>query len=201
MTVITPRQFLEDLFRKAVAAAHPAQSLPALLPARLEIGRLIVLAAGKAAGSMAEVAERHYLAAGFPKARLAGIAVARHGYGRPLQAIEMVEAGHPMPDQAGPRRRRAHAGTRAGRDQRRPGAGADLGRRLGQLDRAGAGPVACGEAGGDARAASLRRQHHRDEHRAKASVADQGRTAGAPRPSGAARDASASPTCPATIRP
>jgi len=96
-----PRRFLEDLFRKAVAAAHPAQSLPAFLPAPPETGRLIILAAGKAAGSMAEVAERHYLAAGFPKARLIGIAVARHGYGRPLQAIEMVEAGHPMPDQAG----------------------------------------------------------------------------------------------------
>jgi hydroxypyruvate reductase len=95
------RRFLEDLFRKAVEAAHPAQSLPAHLPAPPDTGKLIVLAAGKAAGSMAEVAERHYLDAGFPKARLAGIAVARHGYGRPLQAIEMVEAGHPMPDQAG----------------------------------------------------------------------------------------------------
>jgi hydroxypyruvate reductase len=95
------RNFLETLFRKAVAAAHPAQNLPALLPTPPVVGRLIVLAAGKAAGSMAEVAERHYLASGFPKARLGGIAVARHGYGRPLQTIEMVEAGHPMPDQAG----------------------------------------------------------------------------------------------------
>ena len=95
------RQFLEDLFRKAVAAAHPAQNLPPLLPAAPDKGKLIVLAAGKAAGSMAEVAERHYLDVGLPKARLAGIAVARHGYGRPLLAIEMVEAGHPMPDQAG----------------------------------------------------------------------------------------------------
>ena len=101
MTVITPRQYLETLFHKAVAAAHPSQSLPALLPAPPRDGRLIILAAGKAAGSMAEVAERHYLAAGFPKDRLVGIAVARHGYGRPTQAIEMVEAGHPMPDQAG----------------------------------------------------------------------------------------------------
>lgn len=96
-----PRRFLEDLFRKAVAAAHPARSLPALLPQAPQAGRLIVLAAGKAAGSMAEIAELHYLAGGFPKHRLSGIAVARHGYGRPLQAVDMVEAGHPMPDQAG----------------------------------------------------------------------------------------------------
>lgn len=99
--MITARPFLEALFGKAVAAAHPAQTLPPLLPAPPQRGRLIILAAGKAAGSMAEVAEGHYLAAGFPSERIAGIAVARHGYGRPLQTLEMVEAGHPMPDQAG----------------------------------------------------------------------------------------------------
>jgi glycerate 2-kinase len=95
------REFLEDLFRKAVAAAHPAQSLPALLPPAPENGRLIVLAAGKAAGSMAEVVEAHYCGSGFPAGKLCGLAVARHGYGRPLRHIEMIEAGHPMPDQAG----------------------------------------------------------------------------------------------------
>lgn len=50
---------------------------------------------------MAEVAEAHYLDRGFPKDRLSGIAVARHGYGRPLLVVEMVEAGHPVPDRAG----------------------------------------------------------------------------------------------------
>jgi glycerate 2-kinase len=54
------RQFLTGLFRIAVDAAHPAASLPALLPPPPK-GRLIVLAAGKAAGSMAEVAEGFYL--------------------------------------------------------------------------------------------------------------------------------------------
>jgi hydroxypyruvate reductase len=95
------RQFLRELFDCAVAAAHPAASLPPLLPAPPK-GRLVVLAAGKAAGSMSEVAERHYLGRlKVPAARLTGLAVARHGYGRPLAAIEMVEAGHPVPDEAG----------------------------------------------------------------------------------------------------
>ena len=58
------RAFLEHLFRTAVAAAHPAACLPAHLPRRRQRGRLIILAAGKAAGSMTEVAERHYLDAG-----------------------------------------------------------------------------------------------------------------------------------------
>jgi hydroxypyruvate reductase len=48
---------------------------------------------------MAEVAEQHYLAA--LGSRLTGIAVTRHGYGRPTRTIEMIEAGHPVPDAAG----------------------------------------------------------------------------------------------------
>jgi glycerate 2-kinase len=95
------RAFLEDLFNRAVAAAHPSTCLPPHLPAPPPNGRLILLAAGKAAGSMIEVAEAHYLDAGFPKDRLTGIAVARHGYGRPTRVVPMIEAGHPIPDAAG----------------------------------------------------------------------------------------------------
>ena len=95
------RAFLGELFRTAVAAAHPASCLPPLLPQPPK-GRLILLAAGKAAGSMAEAAERHYLnQLKLPADRLAGVAVARHGYGRPLRVVTMIEAGHPVPDAAG----------------------------------------------------------------------------------------------------
>jgi hydroxypyruvate reductase len=97
----SPRELLRSLYDTAVAAAHPARCLPSLLPEPPE-GRLIVLAAGKAAGSMAEVTERVYLAErGIPRERLSGLAVARHGYGRPTSVIEMIEAGHPVPDAAG----------------------------------------------------------------------------------------------------
>jgi glycerate 2-kinase len=95
------RVFLEELFAKAVAAAHPATCLPPHLPTAPTAGRLILLAAGKAAGSMIETAERHYRDAGFPSDRLGGIAVARHGYGRPTKLVRMIEAGHPIPDAAG----------------------------------------------------------------------------------------------------
>jgi len=94
------RAFLERLFRAAVAAAHPAACLRAYLPAP-PIGRLIVLAAGKAAGSMTEVAEQYYLQSGVPKDRLLGLAVTRHGYARPTQHIPVIQAGHPVPDQTG----------------------------------------------------------------------------------------------------
>jgi hydroxypyruvate reductase len=100
---MTPRRaFLEQLYRTAVAAAHPATCLPPHLPAAPAAGRLIMLAAGKAAGSMTEVAERHYLDAGaLPPGRVDGIAVTRHGYGRPTRIVPVVEAGHPVPDAAG----------------------------------------------------------------------------------------------------
>jgi len=95
------RDLLRSLYETAVQAAHPARCLPPLLPPAPK-GRLIVLAAGKAAGSMAETAERVYLQErGVVRERLTGLAVARHGYGRPTGVIEMIEAGHPVPDAAG----------------------------------------------------------------------------------------------------
>ena len=99
---MTARVLLDGLFRTAIAAAHPSSCLPPHLPAPPQSGRLIVLAAGKAAGAMTEVAEQHYLDRGkFAPERLIGIAVARHGYGRPTRRVEMIEAGHPVPDAAG----------------------------------------------------------------------------------------------------
>ena len=70
-----------------------------------------MLAAGKAAGSMAEVAEAHYLdKLRIAAERLSGVAVARHGYGRHLRRVRMIEAGHPIPDAAGLEARRPRAG-------------------------------------------------------------------------------------------
>src|SRR5437016_2569059 len=94
------RALLESLFRAAVAAAHPSACLPRHLPPAPVAGQLIILAAGKAAGSMTEVAEQHYTAAGVADSRVLGLAVTRHGYGRPARLVPVVEAGHPVPDAA-----------------------------------------------------------------------------------------------------
>jgi glycerate 2-kinase len=92
------RDILDAIFTGAVAASHPATFLPVHLPPLPENGRLVILAAGKAAGSMAEIAEAHYTRLGVPAERISGVAVARHGYGRPLHSMPMIEAGHPVPD-------------------------------------------------------------------------------------------------------
>jgi hydroxypyruvate reductase len=95
------RLLLRAIFDAAVAAAHPDVVLAAhLRPAPK--GRVICLAAGKGAAAMAAVAERHYLdALGLDPSRLSGLATTRHGHGVPTRRIRVVEAGHPVPDEAG----------------------------------------------------------------------------------------------------
>jgi hydroxypyruvate reductase len=64
-------------------------------------GRIIVLATGKGGAAMAAAAERHYLdALGFPPKRLIGTAATRHGHGCATRRIAVIEAGHPVPDDA-----------------------------------------------------------------------------------------------------
>ena len=96
-----PRAFLEHLYRAAVHRALPLANMGAFLPAPPK-GRTLVLGAGKAAGSMA-----HALEALWPKdAPLGGLVVTRYHHIPPRpeglpQRIEIVEAAHPVPDEAG----------------------------------------------------------------------------------------------------
>jgi hydroxypyruvate reductase len=95
------RSLLRAIYDAAVAAAHPEMVLaPHLRP--IPKGRVICLAAGKGAGAMAAAAEKHYLdTLGLDPERLVGIATTRHGHGVPTRRIRIVEAGHPVPDEAG----------------------------------------------------------------------------------------------------
>ncbi|SHL22428.1 hydroxypyruvate reductase [Roseovarius marisflavi] len=88
-----PLTFLRDLFDRAVAVADPMQSLHRALPPRPE-GRLVVIGAGKASARMAEAVEAVY-------GPCEGLVITRYGYARPCQGIEIVEAAHPVPDEAG----------------------------------------------------------------------------------------------------
>jgi hydroxypyruvate reductase len=93
---LTPREILEASFHAAVAAADPLNIVPAHLPKPPD-GRTLVLAAGKAAASMALAVERNWPA----DKKLFGIALTRYGHALPLERIRWVEAGHPVPDEAG----------------------------------------------------------------------------------------------------
>ncbi|HEY8581058.1 MAG TPA: glycerate kinase [Beijerinckiaceae bacterium] len=88
------RAFLIDLFRAAVAAADPARVVAPALPPRPK-GRTIVLGAGKASAAMARAVEAAW------DGPLEGLVVTRYGHGAPCARIEIVEAAHPTPDEAG----------------------------------------------------------------------------------------------------
>ena len=94
------RGLLRAVFDSAVARAHPDHMLGPHLPAP-PAGKIICLAAGKAAAAMAAAAARHYRSLGLPAERLTGLATTRHGHGVADSFIRVVEAGHPMPDAAG----------------------------------------------------------------------------------------------------
>src|SRR4030081_3852682 len=95
------RPLLRAIFDAAVAAAHPDVVLSAHLRP-VPKGKVICLAAGKGAAAMAAAAERHYLdALELDPARLSGLATTRHGHGVPTRRIKVIEARHPVPDEAG----------------------------------------------------------------------------------------------------
>lgn len=88
-----PNAFLRSLFATAVARADPMLCVPAGLPPKPK-GRVIVLGAGKASARMAEAVEAVWGAC-------EGLVITRYGYARPCEGIEVIEASHPVPDQAG----------------------------------------------------------------------------------------------------
>ncbi|MGJ9419276.1 glycerate kinase [Massilia sp. CMS3.1] len=94
MNAADPRQFLLHLFESALDAVDAGTLIAHHLPAAPR-GRTVVIGAGKAAARMAEGVERHW------GGELSGLVVTRYAHGAPTQHIEVVEAGHPVPDAAG----------------------------------------------------------------------------------------------------
>ncbi len=92
---------LKQLLQVAVDAVRPAQCMPPVLHQLLhEYGnqlpaRTIVIGAGKAAAAMAQSVEQLW------PGPVQGMVITRYGHALPCQQIEVVEAAHPIPDQAG----------------------------------------------------------------------------------------------------
>src|SRR5215510_14389080 len=90
------RELLLAMFRAAVDAALPSRVLPKHLPSPPK-ARTIVIGAGKAGGAMAQAVDDNW------PAPLEGLVVTRYGHAAPSRRIEVVEASHPVPDEAGRR--------------------------------------------------------------------------------------------------
>ncbi len=98
MTAFDGLQLVRASFDAALAAADPLGSVPFIarhLPARPK-GRVVVVGGGKAAASMALAVERAW-----PDVAMTGLVVTRYAHGLDTRHIEVIEAGHPVPDAAG----------------------------------------------------------------------------------------------------
>jgi glycerate 2-kinase len=103
MAVESPQVFLRQLFDAAVHRALPHHQLARHLPPPPK-GRTLLIGAGKAGAAMV-----HALEAAWPaEAPLSGLVVTRYGHTPPRPSnvparVEIVEAAHPVPDEAGMR--------------------------------------------------------------------------------------------------
>ncbi|EKU82143.1 glycerate 2-kinase [Massilia sp. UYP32] len=87
-------RLLREMFDAGVASAQPAVRVPRFLPPAPK-GRLIVIGAGKASAAMARAVEDNW------DGPLEGVVVTRYGHAVPCRRIEIIEAGHPVPDANG----------------------------------------------------------------------------------------------------
>jgi glycerate 2-kinase len=89
-----PGEFLRALFDAALAAADPRRALAGHIPPAVA-GRTVLAGAGKAAAAMA-----HAFEACWP-GPLEGLVLTRYGHALPRDRVEILEASHPVPDDAG----------------------------------------------------------------------------------------------------
>lgn len=94
MVNASDKAFLTGLFEAAIGAADPALILQGSLPEPPK-GRTIVIGAGKGVAQLAAAFEDAW---GAP---VEGVVVTRYGYTAPCRHIKVLEAAHPVPDEAG----------------------------------------------------------------------------------------------------
>lgn len=94
------RAQLRMLFDAAVASADPMRCVAPNLPVPETAGRIVVVGAGKASAAMARAVELEAREQGW-LSRLEGLVVTRYGHGVDCDRVAVIEAGHPVPDEAG----------------------------------------------------------------------------------------------------
>lgn len=97
MTDDDAKDLLRRMMDAAIAAADPATVLARHLPEK-PTGRAVVVGAGKSAAAMARALELAW-----PDVDLSGVVVTRYGHAVPTERIRVLEAAHPVPDEAGER--------------------------------------------------------------------------------------------------
>lgn len=88
------KDLLTRMFDAAIEAADLLASLKVHLPAKPK-GRTVVIGAGKGAAQMAAAFEQLW------DGPITGVVVTRYGYAAPCKHVTVLEASHPVPDDAG----------------------------------------------------------------------------------------------------
>lgn len=88
------RSTLRVILDSAIESALPGPGVLANLPKKPE-GRCVVIGAGKAAAAMAAAVD-----SAWPDVDLSGVVVTRYGHSMPAGRVSVLEAGHPVPDEA-----------------------------------------------------------------------------------------------------
>ncbi len=98
-----PKGFLIQLFEKAVSSVSPDFSKHIDLIPKKPKGKVVVIGAGKAAASMAHSFETTVKNIWSKEdfECLTGLVITRYQHGLPCEKISVVEASHPVPDEAG----------------------------------------------------------------------------------------------------
>ena len=98
------KTILQNAFAAALAVADPQKIVPEYLEKIFADSppqkKCLIVGAGKASASMASALER-FAKEHWPNTELKGIVLTRYGHGSPTEFIQIIEAGHPVPDQAG----------------------------------------------------------------------------------------------------
>jgi len=91
---MTAREKLMRMMNAALMAADPTRRMPDHLPQKPK-GRTIVIGAGKASAKMAQAFEQCW------QGDVSGLVITRYGHAISCKHVEIVEASHPVPDEAG----------------------------------------------------------------------------------------------------
>jgi len=93
------KNILLDMFNQAVLVSHPANIMKNYIPNVEPSGKVMVVGAGKGSAEMARAYEEAWYKKGYKN--LSGLVITRYGHKKECKNIKIVEASHPVPDQAG----------------------------------------------------------------------------------------------------
>ena len=93
------KNILLEMFNQAVLVSHPSNIMKNYIPDIEPSGKVIVVGAGKGSAEMARSFEEAWYNKGYKD--LSGLVITRYGHKKKCKSINIIEASHPVPDQAG----------------------------------------------------------------------------------------------------